>query len=235
MEKIKIPPEQPMMIKAKRLAKSLYNACKFEEKRGENCGKLLLQWIKECYWGIIVKEHLLVFDEIWWTLHERKHTKKNKFIYGDDVGIWIEYPKNKNKRVVVSERYCSCADDNIHIFIYDKSINPREYFNWDKFRVVTVWHRQINNKLGIDWGDDRNIDLPSLNTYRKRDFRYGYYDCRDKGHCLLYEAHNERVENAHWNESRIEHALWTLRGHKQALKGGGQTDENGGSKTTDLD
>lgn len=214
-----MPPEQPMMIKAKRLAKSLYKAYKFEEKRGKGCGDLLLEWVKEVYWGIIVKEHIPVFDEAWQLLHNRKHTKKNKFVYGDiDVGVWIEYPKNKNKKVIISTRYCSCADDNTHIFIYDKSSIPKEYFNWDKFRAATVWPRQINSKLGIDWGDDRNIDLPSLNTYRKRDFHYGYYDCRDKGHSFLYEAINERVEKASWDEGRIERALWTLRGHLQALQ-----------------
>lgn len=221
-KKIKLPPEQPMMIKAKKLGRSLYRAYIQEEKAGRNCGNLLLDWIKESFWGSLVKDHLPIFNELWELLNKKGHTRKNPFGYGDiDYDVWVEYPKDNNKQVIVSICYCACADDNTHIFIYDKELSdPKIYstYDWSKFRVATVWKRQKSNDRWPNDEYDRNIDVPSLSTYRKRDFRYGYYDCRDKGHVLLYEAHSERVEKASWSETEIYWALWNLRSHLRALK-----------------
>ncbi len=215
---MKLPkiPKNDMMKKAERIAKNLYRQYSIEEKDGRDCGDLLLEWIKENFWGIIVSKHIPTFERVWKMLDEKRHTKNNKFIYGDiDQGLWIEYPKDKNKKVIISTCYCSCADDNTHIFILE-----RLYSNRIRFRVATVWPREKHNTDGR-WGDDRDIDIPSLNTYRKRDFRYGYYDCRDEGHCILYENYERkvgRVEKAHWGEGKIKHALWTLRMHLEALE-----------------
>ncbi len=215
--------KENMMEKSKRIAEDLYHQYSIEEKSGEDCGKLLLDWIKENFWGIIVSKHIPTFEKVWKILNERGHTEKNKFVYGDiDVGLWVEYPKDKNKKVIISTTYCSMADDNTHLFILDKLLP-----NWIRFRVATVWPRE-NNKGGymtkdgwFYWGDDRDVKTPSLNTYRKRDYKYGYYDCRDKGHCILYENHGQdigRVEHAHYGEDEINHALWLLRSHLCALE-----------------
>ena len=214
--KIKIPQEQPMMLKARKFAKQLHNAYKSEERRGRDCGGLLLHWIKECYWGIIVKEHLPLFDKLYKMLEEGKHTKKNKFVYGDaDVGVWIEYSKKEYRNVIISESYCSCADDNIHIFIRDK-YEGVTYCT--RFRVATVWQREKHYPKDYQrWNDDRDIKIPSLNTYRKRDYEFGYFDCRDEGHSLLYNDGSIRVENAHWGENKIEVALRVLKDDFNAL------------------
>lgn len=206
--------KQPLMIKAEKMASYMLRGYK---KEGD-CGDLLIEWAKECFWGALVKEHLPIFDKVWKVLDEKGHTRNNKFVYGDiDVGLWVEYPKNKksNKRIIISERYCSCADDNIHLFIENGKKWLTECPILYKFKVVTAWPRQINSKYG-KWKDDRDIDKPSLNTYRKRGYTFGYGDGRDKGHSILYQ--NGRVDKAHWNEGRIKHALWTLRGHLGALE-----------------
>ena len=225
MKKIhkKLLAEQPLLVKSRKLAKQLYDANILENKRAEHCGDLLIKWVKECYWGLKVADHLPVFDKVWKILHERKHTKKNKFIYGDiDVGLWIEYPKAKHKRVIVSESYCTCAEDNTHIFIEEHNYEKIPLF--EKLRVVTVWPRQdsrggYRTKDGWHhWGDDRDIKIPSLNTYRERDFKFGYSEGRDKGHCILYHNCNKMAEDAYGTEHRIEHALHILSYHLEALE-----------------
>lgn len=212
-------PEQPMMQKAKRLSNSLYRAYKKEQPI--DCQDLLLEWVGDCFWGRIVSEHIPVFHKTWNLLVEKGHTKFNKFEYGDiDVGLWYEKIKNKenhaHRKVIVSERYCSTADDNIHIFVMDDYPKTLGY-NFSSFKAVTVWNREKKSISGIDWGDDRNIDIPSLTTYRKRDFDYGYNDARDKGHIFKWEGFTIRVENSIWNSMRIPHALQTLRWDLDAI------------------
>jgi len=207
-----------MMKKARRLGTSLYRAYKQEEK--QDCGKLLLDWVKECFWGAIIKDHLPVFDAVWNILNEKKHTKNNTFDYGDyDYSVWVEYPKEEDKRVIIAVCHCAVRDDNTTIFIESgrKWLNTEYNLGYD-FRVATVWPREKSNKRWPNDSCDRNIDIPSLNTYRKRDFHYGYYDCRDKGHVLHYRHWGNRVENASWSEEKIYWALWALRGHLEALK-----------------
>lgn len=206
--------------RAEELSEILYDAY----KDGDNTGvynDYLIECIKEKFWGRVVKDHLPIFNKTWKILNEKKYTAKNPFVYGDDdVGVWIELTKSESKKVIASTCYCSCADDNTHIFILDDHsiLNAHSIV----FRVATVWPRQINKRDKHPWGDDRDIKLPSLNTYRERDFRYGYYDCRDKGSCFLYEEFKKgiavRVENAHWDEGAITNALRTLRWHLEALE-----------------
>lgn len=210
-----------MMRKAKLLSNGLYRA--YKKEQADDCQDLLLEWVGECFWGRIVQEHIPTFSSAWKLLAERGHTRSNKFVYGDiDVGLWYEKVKSDEKRlgnrkVIVSERYCSMADDNIHIFVLDDHPETLGY-NFSEFKAVTVWHREKKSISGIDWGDDRNIDLPSLTTYRKRDFDYGYNDARDKGHIFKFQGFTARVENASWNSMRIPHALQTLRWNLEALQ-----------------
>lgn len=210
--------EQPMMITAKRISNSLYRAYKKEQP--SDCQDLLLEWVGECFWGRIVKEHIPIFKKTWKLLVEKGHSKNNKFIHGDvDVGLWYEKlggkDNYKSRKVIVSERYCSMADDNIHIFVLDEYPTMPSFL---KFKAVTVWPREKKSTLGHTWGDDRDIDVPSLNTYRKRDFDYGYNDCRDKGHVFKFEAINNQVERSSWSSLKIPSALQTLRWDLGALE-----------------
>ena len=138
--------------------------------------------------------------------------------------MWVE--RVKNKRIIVHQSQCSCADDNTHIFIQEQGLLG------NRFHVRTVWPRQSSrggyavekSKKHPDgwfsWGDDRDISTPSLNTYRARDFEFGYMDCRDKGYVLSTEAfsHSKRIEWAGSFQSEIKHALWLINIMKRELK-----------------
>lgn len=142
---------------------------------------------------------LPVFKKLWQLLNNNKCYKDNKFFFcDDDYSLWIEFPKQNKKHIVrkVIIASCStvCRDDNTILYIYDEGINDN---CWDIFRIARVWQRQkTNNKYKC--GDDRDINIPSLNTYRKRNFRFGYYDCRDIGHVLKIQ--NGHIDNAYWNK-----------------------------------
>lgn len=226
------------------LAKNLYRKYKKEndKKKTGKYDSLLLKWTLQKFWRRVIEDNIPVFLEVWKKLNEQKHTRKNKFVYGDyDVGLWVEYPKDKNKKVIISTRYCSCADDNTYIFILEKT----DYRT--VFRTVTVWPRQINSKYKhCEKGDKFSKDIykPSLNTYRKADFKFGYYDNRDKGHVFLYEKYHfekvimqlqekdpdmvpiifpetitgEDIGTIEVNQRYIEDSLWTLNIHLKELK-----------------
>ena len=89
-------------------------------------------------------------------LHDRKYTKKNKFIYGDaDVGVWVEYSKKNHRKVIVSTCYCTFADDNTHIYIRDKH-DGLDILN--KLLVVTVWPRQ-NSRGGYKVKKSKEVEV----------------------------------------------------------------------------
>ena len=103
-----------------------------------------------------------------------------------------------------------------------------EFSSGFNFLCRTVWPR-ANYKGGykvaksekhpdgwFSWGDDRDIKIPSINTYRKRDFEYFYKDCRDEGHVFTYE--NEKCDKASWHEKNISPALMYFRWHLDALQ-----------------
>lgn len=210
IKELKRMPVSSMMERARKLGRSLYFAHKKEEKDGRDCGNLFLDWVKECFWGMVVKDTLPLFDSVWDMLHEKGYKKQNPFVYGDaDVSLWVEYPKDKNKKVIVSVCHCSMADNNTLIFIQD-NINILHHL---RYHIVTAWSREVKSRYSNHWGDDRDISKPSLNTYRKRDFKFGYGDGRDKGHILIYDGMLERVENASWTERDIPYALSELKRH----------------------
>jgi len=209
--------ERDLMEIADKLATRIYKEYKIEQKI--DCQDLLMDWIGECLWGKIIKEYIPIFNETWDLLKEGGHNKNNKFIYGDiDVGVWYENVKDKTgvkryRKVIASQRYCSAAEDNTHIFILDQWPQDKRGLKdiMSKFRTVTVWPRQ--KKSPTRWGK-----LPSLNVYRKGSFDFGYNDCRDEGHVFKYEARDDTVDHASWASQKIPNALWTLKGHLENLR-----------------
>ncbi len=224
----------PFKNKCDEIADFLYCEYIAEEKRGgrnsEGCGNLMLEWIKKRFWGLLVKDHIPIFNQTWDLLNEKGHVgEKNRYVYGDiDVGLWIEKVEDPtNKKVIASTRYCSMADDNTHLYIMS-GLKDSQFPFLFSFLCRTVWPRQ-NKKGGyrvikskehptgwFSWGDDRDIKIPSIHTYRERDFDFSYRDCRDKGHVFTFK--NGECDNAHWHENRIPHALWSLREHLAALQ-----------------
>jgi hypothetical protein len=217
----------PFKNKCEDIADLLYCQYVAEENRdgeeSKGCGDLMLEWIKDRFWGQIVEDHIPTFRAVYNILLKNGNTsQKNCYVYGDlDVGIWIEKTKNpKDKKVIASTRYCSMADDNTHLYIMTGlkfvDMDPPD-FNFLKFYCRTVWPRQKKEKF--HFGDDRDIKIPSLRTYQERDFKFSYQDCRDKGHVFTYNAFmGPSLDKAHWHETRIPHALQALRWHLEALK-----------------
>lgn len=209
--------------RARLIANTMYKQYEIEQRDGRDCGSLLLDWIKERFWGKVVQDHIPIFEEIYGILSENGNIgSRNSYTHGDiDNSVWIEKTQNPdNKRVIASKCHCSCADDNTHLYILD-NLTHRDILT---FRCRTVWPRQSNrggyrvaksekNPDGwVSWGDDRDISIPSIATYRKRDFDFSYRDCRDKGHVFTYdELNGPTLDHAHWHENRILPALDILR------------------------
>jgi hypothetical protein len=201
--------EQPLMVKARDLGTLLYREFLHEESGAKECGKLLMDWVAECYWGRRVESYIPVFHEIWDLLKAGGYNRKNPFVYGDyDYSVWTEPCKTEGRQVIISVCHCACRDDNTFVYIRDS--NSSDIF--DTFRCVSVWPRQTMSRYSKQhkFGDKRDIGKPSLSTYRKVDWHWGYYDCRDKGSVFLYNAFGNRVEHASWASEEIHWALWPL-------------------------
>lgn len=165
---------------ANRIGDLLYRHYRIAE-RGENaegCGALLLEWTVRRMLMKVIADSVPVFRETWRRLYEGGHIGEPKrLVYGDiDVGVWIERTKDARRKVIASTRYCSCADDNTHLYILSGDEK-----NWT-FVCRRVWPRE-NRRGGyrvavskkypdgwFSWGDYRDIKTPSLATYRRLDF-----------------------------------------------------------------
>lgn len=210
----------PFKNKCEDIGELLYCEYKKEEKRGEGCGNLMLDWIENEMWANVVYDHVPIFYKVYDILLLNGNiTNKNKYIYGDiDVGLWIE-KTNKDKKVIASTRYCSCADDNTHIFILrDKNYGyNNRYIN---FICKTVWPRSQRNS-GWNFGDYRDIKIPSIKTYRKYNFNFGCNDGRDKGYVFNFNycpTLGMDLKDSRWVCGKISHALQQLRWHLEALE-----------------
>lgn len=192
------------LAKCRSFGKKLYKAYKKEEKK--ECGSLFLKWMKDCFYALVVKDHIPLFDEIWNYLNEHKITFDKKLRFCDeDHHLWIEYPQknydfDQERQVIVYKNVDLCADDNTFIFIKEKS-----YGNKFNFRIVTVWDKEVKEKFNFK--DDRDIKLPSIKTYRERNFDFGYGDGRDPGNIIVYENDKQMCKDSAWNENRIKYAL----------------------------
>ncbi len=194
----------------------------YEAYNKSSDGGYFMEKIKKRFCGKVVKDHIPMMKELHTFLVDNRHTVKNPYVYGDiDVGVWYERSPTTTMDIVVVESYCSCANDNTHIFMlrdYSKDFTPEELTRFGrpyqdvKFLAVTAWPRQKKKKkLGHKWGDYRDVVEPSIQTYRKCQFNFGCQDGRDVGYSFKYESTTGMVEDAHWNEPRVMWALRTLR------------------------
>jgi hypothetical protein len=203
------------------IAEMLYQCYKKEQET--NCGELLNKWIAEHLWAIILLDYMPKLQKIWQYLYDNKYNKSHTLPYGDaDGNIWVEYPKQiskwtDNRKILIHTSHCTMADDNTHIFMMDKdsALNTLE--------IRTVWPRQ-NLKGGykvekseeypngwFSWGDDRDVKIPSLQTYRDRNFEYGYHDATDKGYVVTLQTIGEpKAKRADIYQQEIQHAVWLI-------------------------
>lgn len=201
---------------SKKIAELMYNSC--FDLNSESM-QYTLQRANDLFWGKIVKNYVPIFKELHDKLVQGKHNKSNPLSHGDcDVSVWYETSKRTHRKVIVSTRHCSCADDNTHIFILDDlPVDKKDGYWFGELMCATVWPRQINRKGSYKYGDHRDIEKPSINTYRQRDFEYGYKDGRDNNYCFKYRCIVEdTVESA--ISHRISNALWTLETDLEAVK-----------------
>lgn len=230
IKEIKDSKSWPFKEKCDRIANKLFKEYIAEEKRGEGCGSLMLEWTKDRFYGLIIQEHVSVFNSVWNILTERGNVgQSNRYVYGDvDVGVWVEKVKNPNdKKVIVSTCYCSCADDNTHTYILTGFDSEHFGQKFLEFKCRTVW--PIQNSRGgyrvkkskdypngwFSWGDDRDIKIPSIKTYRDRDFKFSYGDSRDKGFVFDYRVAYDgpSSESSSRSEKEILYALRSLNTH----------------------
>ena len=209
------------------IADAMYKEYTKEKERG--CHNLFLDTIKEKLWGHIVKHEVLpLFDKLYNLLVEKEHTSRKKsFVYNDtDIEVWVEEAA-KDKQVIASISHCTFADANTHLYIQEHKFSD---MGMHKFIVVKVWPREITSNSTHEWGDDRDIDKPSINTFRKRDFHYGYRDGRDNCHILKYteykdfiskkcdiEPLKDRMSVESPDEMYIPHAIQSLEWHLESL------------------
>jgi len=204
------------------MADKLYNIYKQSDS-----GTYMVERIKSRFYGNMVKDYIPDFNELYALLEAGDHGPKNPIVTGDsDEGAWLEKAPDEYTRVIAIQRYCSCADDNTHIFVLRQfDWEPPEGFtelehallrqdNWTTFRCFTAWPRQKKSKYGGNWGDHRDIEVPSINTHRKHKFNFGYGDGRDEHYCFKYDSMQGRAEDAYWKESRL---LWALRSLRDGL------------------
>lgn len=200
-----IAPEQPLMQLSRKLADTLYESYQDEQKR--DCGFLLLQWVSECFWGKVTENHIPLVKQTWDILNKSYHTCKDSALYyGDDDGkIWCEVSEEEKCKIIIDVSYCRCADDSTIIYIL------KERPEYNELKIVTAWKKQKKNKhfkLKDSPFDCRDIEEPSLKTFRDYDFNLG--GVYDKWHVLKYDTIHRNVDNAHNNSQRIIFALDNL-------------------------
>jgi len=190
-----------MNIDCKEVADFLY-----AEYKKSDMGDYMVGRVKEFFYGLMVKDHIYKFKALHEFLIKNGHTVKNPYVYGDDdTGIWYEKSPKSYTTIIATERYCSCADDNTHIFI----LNELDV-DYIKFLGVTAWPRQVSERMDHKWGDHRDIKHPSITTFRKHGFKFGYGDARDAHYCFRYESLTGCADDAPHVENRMLWALQTL-------------------------
>jgi len=212
------------------IADKLYEFYKLSDS-----GSYMIERIKSRFYGNMVKDHIADFNELYAILEAGKHGSKNPMVTGDiDEGSWIEKAPDEHTRIIAIERYCSCADDNTHIFMLNElksEVDPTlfdhdpelaetmaRFNNWTRFQGVTAWPRQSSKRGGHKWGDHRDIEHPSIVTFRNHKFDYGYNDGRDEHYCFKYDSLQGCVEDAYWREGRLNWALRSLRDGLNSVK-----------------
>lgn len=208
---------QDTMAQSKRVGQLLYDTHKQNGGRS-GTGDLVIDWAKEVFWGLRMQDTIKDFKELWQKLTDNGNVSRDTAIYyGDgDQYVWAEQ-LDKNTKLIINHDVVTCADDNTIIYsMKDYDFDESEGWEGDvsvkkllfEFHIMTAFEEE--KKCGDTWGDRRDYDKFSLQTYRERGFDFGYGDGRDKEHVakLRYD-HTEqpRVEKAHWTENRIGREL----------------------------
>jgi hypothetical protein len=181
-------------------------------ENNEEYNRSIHSCIMNKYFGLQIEKVIPMFKDIHSELVIRNHTPETAFMWGDvDMRAWVE--PHDDYKIVCVENLCSGDDNNIFVFILTESA----------FHGRTVWHRESKDKdISSVYPNDkywRDINQPSLQTYRKRGWTLGYGDARDKGYAFSYDFFTKIVVGALYNYENIVSSLTELRGLAFALKG----------------
>lgn len=190
-------------------AKLLYEGYCLEQR--EDCGSLFLEWTKERFWGMVIRDSIPMYLKLWNTLNDNGYTsQENSLSYGDmDGNIWAEKDE-RGRLILIVDDHVTCADDNVHIYIYH-SLGDLST-DWTTFQCITGWPKEVLAYDKPTWNDYRDIKYPSLETHRKHGFTLGCNDCRDKWFSFKYESlMGAKAKDAHYTEGRLNRALEKLR------------------------
>lgn len=173
-----------------------------------------IEQLKSTFYSHYLRDHIPVFKEFYDILKEGKYIgEDNAIMTGDmDESCWIEEGP-ENYKIIAVCRHCSCADDNTHIYILKElEFEGEVNFDFTKFMGVTAWPEETKNNF--TFGDHRDIDHPSIQTFRDNDFNFGYGDARDDHFSFKYDAMFDKAEDAHYKEQRL---LWAISSLKMSL------------------
>lgn len=167
-----------------------------EQGVSPDCHKLLQEWAIDHYWGrkLMAADMEGRFLAAHKQLTELGASFEKRLTFGDaDYGIWAV--TTEDALVIASECYCSCADDNIHLWI----LSP---LHFESYRVS---HKGEGGTLQYaDYAADWN--------------GYGYRDSRDKSYCFNYDYLTGRIESALSHYDRIHWSHWYFGIVEEALE-----------------
>lgn len=226
MSKIEKP--WPFKDKCNELGDQLY--CMYmDEEKGlhakdkksdhEGCGDLMLEWAKDRFWGQRVQDHIPGFLEMWDILHSHGNAGKENHYTGGDIDwqVWIEPTKDpEDTKVIVYNNMCS---GHTFLYILTGLITYGPDYDMRHFYCREIWDKEKKYK-GYKFGDFRDIEVPSLGTWRRSNFKFGCMDARDKGHIFSYQSAYDgpKLDKSTWQENRISPALREIRWTLEALR-----------------
>lgn len=186
----------------------------------DECTSSLLEWTFERFWGQTIQPLLAEFRHAWEWLRKHHSAQSNALMWGDvDYFAWTEPTRDEHLRVIALKVACAARDDNIYLFI-DNSPFPQ----LQKFHVRTCWPRETKSRYNMKRNPWDEIELPSLATYRRMDFKPRYGDSRDRGYGLSYDYGN--VDSGFSSGATIQHSIRELRGLLATVKDARHNYEN---------
>lgn len=178
------------------------------------------------FWGIIFEQEIIPqMNKIYSKLVKEKHTEKNRHEF-NDMDDHVFMIKNKTKKIV-----CHTMQNKNIIYIWNKDTSsPFDSFSirrfYDDFDIENdSYHSDIDKRfkedvekrgiLGLlryNYFDKYSDDVldnpypqkPSLNTFRKTDFKLTYDDCRDVGYVGTFSNLSKTVDKASSNHRQLQ-------------------------------
>lgn len=191
----------------------------------ENCGALHLAWVLDHYWGLVTQKVILptaslIYDE----LLKKDYSEKNKldihdgevyFIPSDNKKVFVQTTQSRDFLYIININKTKDSWNNLHIRRIYRELDQTDDWYSDKELIGNMKLALQNIDTLMEYHDDHYqfSSRPSLEAYRKIDFKIPYYpkdhmkersnygDFRDGGYILSYDGYlsdisTPRVEGA---------------------------------------